>query len=94
MLVRDYPDLDSAAVLALNPTDGPLTEQMTVAELVGRERAFCHLWGPDGATPLGRRADLAPQLAGHAAVLYYLSPGEEPPPADLTLGGATMGEAC
>ena len=94
VLVRDYPDLDSAAVLALNPTDGPLTEQMTVAELVGRERAFCHLWGPDGATPLGRRADLAPQLAGHAAVLYYLSPGEEPPPADLTLGGATMGEAC
>ena len=89
--VREFPGLRAWAVLAMNATDEPVTERLECADLIGRERAFCYRWGPEGAEPADpQRGDwsfLTPQLAPHESALYYLSL-EEAPPQDLTLGGA------
>ena len=90
--VREFSELRSWAVLAMNATNEPVTERLECTDLIGRERAFCYLWGPEGSRPAdpdgGDRSTLTPQLAPHASALYYLSLEEAPPPKDLTLGGA------
>jgi len=86
--VREFPDLGSWAVLALNPTEEPVAERLKLAGLVGRERAHCYSWGPEGSNLLGDWSFVTPQLAPHESILYYLSANGAPPPADLTLGGA------
>jgi len=90
--VREFPDPGTFAVLALNPTEEPVTERLEVRDLTGRERLYCYHWGPEGATAAdpsgGDWSFVTPQLAPHESALYYLSTEGARPPADLTLGGA------
>lgn len=89
--VRHYPEQDAWAVLAFNPNEEPVTERLEFADLTGTERLYCYRWGPEGAELLSEGGDwsfVTPQLPPHAAVLYYLSTTEAPPPDGLTLGGA------
>jgi hypothetical protein len=93
--VRRYSDpLPQAwAVLALNPAAAPVTERLELAALVGQAEAFVWEWGPGRATALGRRRELVFEAGRHAARLYYVSPEDAPPPADLTIGGRRLGFA-
>jgi len=88
--VRRYDTENAWALLVLNPTDEPVTERIALKDAIGIDSAFVHAWGPGLADPLGRQDCLVPELAAHAASLYYLSQSESPPDSCLTLGGARL----
>jgi alpha-galactosidase len=88
--VRRYETENAWSLLALNPTDEPVTERIALKDAIGIDAAFIHTWGPGVAEPLGHQRSLVPELAAHAASLYYLSESELPPDACLTLGGARL----
>jgi hypothetical protein len=91
--VRRYESENAWAVLALNPTDEPVTERIRLGESVGMDSASVYKWGPGVASPLGRKESLIPELTPHTAALYYLSPDGTPPDRRLTLGGTHLDTA-
>jgi hypothetical protein len=77
----------ATAALAFNTSDERVTERLSVEDLTGAAERAAWRWSPGGASALGRRTALYPELAAHESALYYLSP-DAPPPAALSLGGA------
>ncbi|HUU11420.1 MAG TPA: glycoside hydrolase family 36 protein [Vicinamibacterales bacterium] len=91
VMVREFPERRAWAVLILNPGDAPAMQRLPLDPLVGEKAAWCFTWGPEGHEPLGRCAEVVPELPPHHSVLYYVSKASVPPPAGLTLGGAVAG---
>lgn len=85
--VREFPALQSWAVVLLNDSHTKITERMCIADWIGQPSAFLYEWGPEGAKPLGQAAQWIAEVTGHRAVLLYLSSNNAPPPPNLTLGG-------
>lgn len=75
-------------VLLLNDGREARYGRCSLSELVGLSSATCYRWGPGIAEAMGTCAELALELPGHRHLLVYISRDGQPPPPDLTLGGA------
>jgi len=85
--IRPLMAKDTWALLAFNTDDEAQTEVIDMRELGVEAPLYVWAWGPRGAQELGMVEHVIPQLAPHAATLYYLSTQPTPPSPDLTLGG-------
>jgi hypothetical protein len=90
VLAREYSGRQAWALVALNPARDAVTEAVRLREAIGVDDAYVFAWEPGRARPLGRLSTLTLEIAGHNAMLYYLSMQDEPPPPDLSLGGKQL----
>ena len=90
--VRDYPALQSWAVVILNDQRDPRTERLFLKDWFAQATAHVFTWGPDGAEPQGERTEWLAELPGRRATVLYLSTDGAPPPVGLSIGGWMSGE--
>ncbi len=87
VVTRSYPEQDAHALLVFNTGEQPVRECVCLADVFAFERATVFTWGWQGAQLLGSQTVLIMELQPHESRLFYISPGGEPPPVGLTLGG-------
>lgn len=85
--VREFPALNSWAVVVLNDQRQPRTERLYLKDLIGQLTAHLFTWGPEGAESLGTHVEWIAVIAARSATVLYLSSDGTPPPKGLTIGG-------
>jgi hypothetical protein len=86
--VRDYPDANGQAVLALNDKPSAVTTVLQLRDLTGQQSAAVYRWSPEGADLLGTLDRLLLELDAHHSELLFVSRDGNAPPRDLNLGGS------
>lgn len=86
ILVREFPNQKSWAVLFVNRHDENVLEMYDLKKLIGLEKAYCYDWDESHIGKLGYRGNLSFELKPHQSKLIYIST-EDKAPEKLTLGG-------
>lgn len=86
-LVRKYPHLNAWGILVSNASGSPQQKALDIKQLTGIQKLWCFGWGPGIANPLGEKSALELSLRPYESQLYFATIRNQPPDADMTLGG-------
>jgi hypothetical protein len=90
--VRYYNSYKSWAVLFFNDKDVSVSRYFPVNELTISDSVYVFNWKPGFIIPFGYMGNININLLPHQSRLLWLSPTNDPPPNNLTLGGSQAGQ--
>lgn len=90
--VRDYIEMNSKAILFVNPTERKLERNYALQAIAGMEKGFCFRWLPFQSKPMAELEQLHIHLEPHESALIYISHKNEPPPPWLGIAGKVFNE--
>ena len=85
--VKYFNVYNSWGVLFFNDKDISISKKFPVSQLTELNSAYVFNWKPDFIIPFGNMSNIQINLMPHHSSLLWLSPNNNPPPLNLTLGG-------
>lgn len=90
--VRHYKQPRGWGVLFFNDKEETVERRYLTEDLIEEENVFVFSWMPGEVIDFGEMSEIFVRLQPHQSLLFWLSEKEEPPPEELTLGGADSEE--
>jgi alpha-galactosidase len=88
--IRRFKSPRAWAALFVNDTDVPVQENFTMMDLNGEENCWTFEWNPDENISYGNLTNFTMILDKHESKLLYLTNGNNPPPANITISGMEL----
>ncbi len=89
--IRRFKSPRAWAALFVNDTDVPIQENFTMTELNGEESCYTFEWETDQSILHGNLNHFTMVLDKRESKLLYLTNGNNPPPANLSISGFVLG---